>query len=192
MLCVQVSTLFEDASVALSCPLDPPTTQEEMAQSAHLMTLGLYRISTAKAPGTVSQSVAAPADHTPQPLQTDSSKKQSEMDGQVARCQLSCLLCPVTLASQQLLDIHIRSHQSSGGFSCIRCHWKVDSWEELEPHWRNHCKRKSRREEQKQDKKKKRKKKERRKRDTAALCVDTPSNLQQTGDSSGLNPMSSP
>lgn len=187
MLYVQVSTLFEDESVALSCPLDPPTTQEEMAQSAHLMTLGLYRISTAKPPGTVSQPVPAPADQTPQPSQPDSSRSQSDMDGQVARCQLSCLLCPVTLASQRLLDIHIRSHQPSGGFSCIRCRSKVDSWEELEPHWRNHCKRKHRREEQKQDKKKKKKKKERRKRDTTALCIDTSSNLQQTGNGSGLN-----
>lgn len=188
MLCVQVSTLFEDESVALSCPLDPPTSQEEMAQSAHLMTLGLYRISTAKAPGTVSQPAPSSGDHTPKPSQTDSSRKRSEMGGQVSCRQLSCLLCPVTLASQRLLDIHVRSHQPSGGFSCIRCRWKVDSWEELEPHWRNHCKRKSRREEQKQDKKKKRKKRERRKRDTAALFVDTSSNLQQTGDSSGLNP----
>lgn len=187
MLCSQVSTLFEDESVALSCPLDPPTTQEEMAQSAHLMTLGLYRISTAKTPGTVSQPVPTSADRTPQPSQPDSNRKQREKDGQAARCQLSCLLCPVTLASQRLLDIHVRSHQPSGGFSCIRCCWKVGSWEELEPHWRNHCKRKSRREEQKQDKKKKKKKKERRKRDTAALCVDTSSNPQQTGDSSGLN-----
>lgn len=181
----EVSTLFEDDSVALSCPLDPPTTQEEMAQSAHLMTLGLYRISTAKATGTVPRPVPAPADHTPQRSQPDSSRKQSETDGQTARCQLSCLLCPVTLASRRLLDIHVRSHQPSGGFSCIRCRWKVDSWEELEPHWRNHCRRRSRREEQKQEKKKKkRKKKERRRRDTSALCVTTSPNLQQTGDSS--------
>lgn len=191
MFCVQVSTLFEDESVALSCPLDPPTSQEEMAQSAHLMTLGLYRISTAKAPGTVSQAVPAPADHTPQPLPTDSRRKQRDIKRQGARCQLSCLLCSVTLASQRLLDIHVRSHQPSGGFSCIRCSWKVDSWEELEPHWRNHCKRKSRTEEQKQDKKK-RKNKERRKRETTALCVDTSSNLQQTGDSSGVNPKAWP
>lgn len=175
--------------MALSCPLDPPTTQEEMAQSAHLMTLGLYRISTAKATGTVPRPVPAPADHTPQRSQPDSSRKQSETDRRTARCQLSCLLCPVTLASRRLLDIHVRSHQPSGGFSCIRCRWKVDSWEELEPHWRNHCRRRSRREEQKQEKKKKkRKKKERRRRDTSALCVTTSPNLQQTGDSSGLNP----
>ncbi|XP_068565376.1 zinc finger protein 69 isoform X2 [Cebidichthys violaceus] len=56
---LQVSTLFEEessmfplkgASVDLSLPIDPPATQEEMAQSAHLMTLGLCRISAAKPP----------------------------------------------------------------------------------------------------------------------------------------------
>lgn len=174
--------------MALACPLNPSNTQEEMAQSAHLMTLGLYRISTAKSSGTVSQTVPVPADHTPQTIKTDSSRKQCEVERKVGRSQLSCLLCTAKLGSQRLLDIHVRSHQPSGGFSCIRCSWQVDSWEELEPHWRNHCKRKGRTEEQKQDKKKKKKKKEQRKMGTTALCVDTSSNFQQTGDGSGVNP----
>ncbi|XP_039670977.1 uncharacterized protein si:dkey-154p10.3 [Perca fluviatilis] len=53
----EVSTLFEEEAAIfplkgrsgdLSCPMDPPATQEQMAQSAHLMTLGLCRISAAK------------------------------------------------------------------------------------------------------------------------------------------------
>ncbi|XP_078101005.1 uncharacterized protein LOC144513699 isoform X1 [Sander vitreus] len=53
----EVTTLFEEEAAIfplkggsgdLSCPMDPPATQEQMAQSAHLMTLGLCRISAAK------------------------------------------------------------------------------------------------------------------------------------------------
>ncbi|XP_062284324.1 zinc finger protein 425 [Scomber scombrus] len=56
----EVSTLFEEessifplkgGSVDLSCPIDPPASQEEMAQSAHLMTLGLCRISACRPGG---------------------------------------------------------------------------------------------------------------------------------------------
>lgn len=178
----------------LSCPMDPPATQEEMAQSAHLMTLGLYRISTAKPPAApppvaATLPVQAVSDHSPQPSQPDS-VKQSDTDGQTPPCtrRLPCLLCPLTLPSRRLQDVHVRSHQASGGFSCVRCRWKADSWEELEPHWRNHSRRRSGREEQKQEKKKKKKEK---RREAAAgsgplsgpMCLKTlattPSNVRQ-------------
>ncbi|XP_051809870.1 zinc finger protein Xfin, partial [Acanthochromis polyacanthus] len=54
--------------------------------------------------------------------------------------RLSCLLCPLTLPSRRLLDVHVRSHRPAGGFSCICCRWTADSWEELQPHW-NICRR---------------------------------------------------
>lgn len=197
VFCLQVSTLFEEessifplkgGSVDLSCPIDPPTTQEEMAQSAHLMTLGLCRISAAKPPPSAppppsaSRPVHPSSDDYPRPPQPNS-LKQSEMDGRQMRTspsskrRLLCLLCPLTLPSRRLLDVHVRSHQAAGGFSCVRCSWKADSWEELQPHWRSHCRRRSKREEQKQEKKKKKKKK----RETAAalgpfsssVCVKT-------------------
>ncbi|XP_053294864.1 uncharacterized protein si:dkey-154p10.3 [Pleuronectes platessa] len=75
----EVSTLFEEeegeekegaesifhlqgGSVDLSCHITPPATKEEMAQSAHLMTLGLCRISAAKHPPPPS-----PTQHLPPP-----------------------------------------------------------------------------------------------------------------------------
>lgn len=153
--------------MALSCPIDPRTTQEEMAQSAHLMTLGLCRISATKPPPpppplppapSVSQPVHPPV-HNSRRLSQSESLKQSKRDGQQTRTspcgkrRLPCLLCPLTLPSRRLLDVHVRSHQASGGFSCVCCSWTAESWEELEPHWKSHC-RKRRREEQKQEKKK--------------------------------------
>ncbi|XP_033507204.1 uncharacterized protein LOC117272401 isoform X1 [Epinephelus lanceolatus] len=169
----EVSTLFEEESSIfplkggsgdLSCPIAPPATQEEMAQSAHLMTLGLCRKSAAKAPPpppappTSSRPIHAPLDNSAH-LSQPSNVKQSETDGQQTKTsscgkrRLSCLLCPLTLPSRRLLDVHIRSHRMASGFSCILCSWTVDSWEELEPHWRSHCSRR-RREEQRQKKKK--------------------------------------
>lgn len=152
LMFLQVSTLFEEeeessifplngAAVDLSCPSNPSTTQEEMAQSAHLMTLGLCRISSAK------PRPAPPADSSLLPQ-----RDESGTDGQIGvpprgRHRL-CLLCPLTLPSRRLLDVHIRSHQAGGGFGCICCSWTTDSWEELEPHWRGHCRRKRRRREE--------------------------------------------
>ncbi|XP_076600565.1 uncharacterized protein LOC143328933 [Chaetodon auriga] len=179
----EVSTLFEEESsifplkggpVDLSCPIDHPPTQEEMAQSAHLMTLGLCRISATKPPppppppppsASTSQPVHPPPDASPRPSQPNN-LKQSETAGRQTktspsvRRRLPCLLCPLTLTSRRLLDVHVRSHRVTGGFSCICCSWTADSWEELEPHWRSHCRRRrrGRRKEQKQEKKKKKKK----------------------------------
>ena len=76
------------------------------------------------------------------------------------RRRLPCLLCPLTLLSRRLLDVHVRSHRASGGFSCVRCGWTVESWEELEPHWRSCCSWKEQKEKKKKKKKKKRRKKE--------------------------------
>ncbi|XP_074505884.1 uncharacterized protein LOC141776321 [Sebastes fasciatus] len=183
----EVSTLFEEeeeeeeedsmfplkgASVDLSCPIDPPATQEEMAQSAHLMTLGLCRISAAKPPPapppppppppTSSRPLHPPPDDSP-PRSQPSGVKQSETDGRQTRRRLACLQCAEMLPSRRLLDVHIRSHRAAGGFSCTCCSWTAASWEELEPHWRSHDRRRRRRrrrrreEEQKQEKKKKKK-----------------------------------
>lgn len=128
--CLQVSTLFEeDASVfplkRASGDLSPPP-QEDVAQSAHLRTLGLCRISSAKAPpGAAAR--PAPAD----PRRTPPRKQR-----------LLCLLCPLELPSRRLLDVHVRSHRAAGGFGCVCCSWKADSWEQMEPHWRSHSRRK--------------------------------------------------
>ncbi|XP_014879877.1 zinc finger protein Xfin isoform X1 [Poecilia latipinna] len=132
----EVSTLFEESSMfplkgapmELSCPTTPPCTQEQTdqsAQSAHLMTLGLCRISSVKPP---------PADGR------DQRAGEAPPPG-----RLPCPLCPLTLPSERLLDVHVRSHRAAGGFGCSRCGRTADSWEVLEPHFRRRCRRGRRR-----------------------------------------------
>nr|XP_054599951.1 gastrula zinc finger protein XlCGF57.1 isoform X1 [Nothobranchius furzeri]XP_054599954.1 gastrula zinc finger protein XlCGF57.1 isoform X1 [Nothobranchius furzeri] len=152
----EVSTLFEEeeessilplkgGSVDLSCPINPPSTQEEMEQSAHLMTLGLCRISAVKPSGPLP---------SVEPLLPQLSRTGGQTVTQPPdRHSLLCLLCPLTLPSKRLLDVHVRSHRPAGGFGCPRCRWTADSWEELEHHWRSHSrsgKRRRRREGQEQ------------------------------------------
>ncbi|KAM4521321.1 uncharacterized protein V3H82_016068 isoform 2-T3 [Fundulus diaphanus] len=139
----EVSTLFEEEESSVfplkasavdmsSCPISAPSTQEDMDQSAHLMTLGLCRISTVKPP---------PAT----PPGASCQKRRRTEAPPPGRRRLPCLLCPATLPSRRLLDVHVRSHRAGGGFSCIRCSWTADSWEALEPHWRSRCSRGKRR-----------------------------------------------
>uniref|UniRef100_A0A1A7YGM7 Si:dkey-154p10.3 n=1 Tax=Iconisemion striatum TaxID=60296 RepID=A0A1A7YGM7_9TELE len=138
----EVSTLFEEeeessilplkgGAVDLSCPINHPSTQEEMEQSAHLMTLGLCRISAVKS-------------SVPLPPQLSRSDRQTEAPPP-DRQRLLCLLCPLILPSKRLLDVHVQSHQPAGGFGCPRCRWTADSWEELEHHWRSHSRSRKRR-----------------------------------------------
>ncbi|XP_043990803.1 zinc finger protein 574 isoform X2 [Gambusia affinis] len=132
----EVSTLFEESSmfplkgapVELSCPATPPSTQEQTdqsAQSAHLMTLGLCRISSVRPP---------PADG-----------RDQRVGEAPPPSRLPCPLCPLTLLSERLLDVHVRSHRAGGGFGCSRCGRTADSWEVLEPHCRRRCRRGRRR-----------------------------------------------
>lgn len=166
-MCLQVSTLFEEeeeessifplktASVDLSCPIDPPSTQEEMAQSAHLKTLGLCRISTPKPPPPAPPSLS-PLVQQPPPPDADDLSNLPQSDDQreggtdvrqipsSRRRRLPCLLCPLMLPTRRLLDVHISSHRVPSGFRCVCCSWTSESWEELELHWRSHCGRKRR------------------------------------------------
>ncbi|XP_028986985.1 gastrula zinc finger protein XlCGF57.1 isoform X2 [Betta splendens] len=154
----EVSTLFDEeeessvfrlkgASLDLSSPIDAPATQEELAQSAHLMSLGLCRISASKPPLPPGTGSFPHFQCPPPPDGSPCSKhlkklKQSRTDS--SRRKLSCLLCPLTLTSKRLLDVHIQSHCATGGFSCVCCTWTTNSWEELEPHWRSHSRRRRR------------------------------------------------
>lgn len=126
----------------------PPPSPEDVAQSAHLRTLGLCRISSAKAsPGSSSRPPVQPP--------PDGSVKRSGRTP-ARKPRLLCFLCPLELPSRRLLDVHVRSHQAAGGFSCQCCSWRADSWEEMQPHWRSHWRRKEHKDEEKKRKRKRR------------------------------------
>ncbi|XP_012780513.2 uncharacterized protein si:dkey-154p10.3 isoform X4 [Maylandia zebra] len=155
----EVTTLFEeeeqeeDSSIftlkgsTLSSLADTPASQEELAQSAHLMTLGLCRISAVRAPPLPSSS---PSTQLTQPHDSSANNK-----AKAPPPSLLCLLCPLKLPSRRLLDIHVRSHRASGGFGCVRCNWMADSWEEVEHHWRSRCSQRRKRRREREEKKKK-------------------------------------
>ncbi|KAL0966897.1 hypothetical protein UPYG_G00301530 [Umbra pygmaea] len=179
----EVSTLFEEerhgiadeeesvfqldaaSSVNLSCPMgsiggrEPEGKDEEMAQSAHLMTLGLCRISTAKkglsgraatcVPSTVPGQEGMESDSSlddkmddkmPQPLGQRPARTHSPKQ----QWSLSCNLCRATLASRRLLEVHLACHDGARGFKCLQCGWTSAGWGEMELHWRAHGRRQRR------------------------------------------------
>lgn len=141
------SSIFTLKGGSLSSLADTPASQEELAQSAHLMTLGLCRISAVRAPPLPSSS---PSTQLTQPHDSSANDKMKAPPP-----SLLCLLCPLTLPSRRLLDVHVRSHRASGGFGCVRCNWMADSWEEVEHHWRSHCGQRRKRRREREEKKKK-------------------------------------
>ncbi|KAM4605634.1 uncharacterized protein ACJ7VT_017835 isoform 2-T2 [Polymixia lowei] len=144
-----------------SCPMPTKENQdEEMAQSAHLMTLGLCRISTTRGPPASAQTPnprlqegsdtslddtgAQPALFEPLSLKecrTPSSQQRAAPRKQT----LLCLMCPTSLPSKQLLEVHVRSHQGEDGFCCPRCRWRAESWQEMELHWKTHWRKRRKR-----------------------------------------------
>ncbi|XP_027024804.2 zinc finger protein ZFP2 isoform X1 [Tachysurus fulvidraco] len=159
----EVSTLFdedrhsdeenvfqlEDSSHGLQGPLSADITcadDEEMAQSAHLMTLGLCRISSAKCPSqpvplsvpSGGQDVLETSLEDKQPLLTTSeTQKQAEEE-----MGLSCVFCQAVLANHSLLEVHLKCHDGEQGFKCPRCGWAAGDWADMECHWKSHARRK--------------------------------------------------
>ncbi|XP_073730469.1 uncharacterized protein [Misgurnus anguillicaudatus] len=142
---------LEDASTGLNGEIDTDVQDEEMAQSAHLMTLGLCRISSTKCPPQSATSVKR-LSHTPgeqdagnnimddrQPLLSASElQKMSGEDG-----GLACILCQTVTSSRGMLEVHLKCHSGDQGFRCPRCDWESEDWLDMEQHWRGHEKRKN-------------------------------------------------
>ncbi|TSK82151.1 Zinc finger protein Xfin [Bagarius yarrelli] len=158
----EVSTLFDedrhseeenvfqlnDSSHGLPCPLSAEITcaeDEEMAQSAHLMTLGLCRISSAKCPSqpaTLSvppgQDVSETSLEDKQPFLT-TSEIQTQAEEEMG---LSCVFCQAVLANHELLEVHLKCHDGEQGFKCPRCGRAAADWADMECHWKSHARRK--------------------------------------------------
>ncbi|XP_060778821.1 zinc finger protein Xfin isoform X1 [Neoarius graeffei] len=156
----EVSTLFdedrhseeenvfhlEDSSHGLQGPLSAEITcaeDEEMAQSAHLMTLGLCRISSAKCssqPAALSvppggQDVPETSLEDKQPLLT-TSEIQKQVEEEMG---LSCVFCQAVLANHSLLEVHLKCHDGQQGFKCPHCGRAAADWADMECHWRSHA-----------------------------------------------------
>lgn len=131
---------------ALSCRMDSDTDDEEMAQSAHLMTLGLCRISSNKVHQQPSAPDCKPAsgtrdtgdflDEKQTTLSIPDTLQQIEEDG-----GLCCVLCQVVVPNRSLLDVHLKCHNGPHEFICPRCGVEAQEWADMERHWRGHSKR---------------------------------------------------
>ncbi|XP_016301021.1 zinc finger protein Xfin-like isoform X2 [Sinocyclocheilus anshuiensis] len=135
---------LEDANTGLAVPLnsgmDTEIQDEEMAQSAHLMTLGLCRISSTKCQpqsATLAKSLSHPegeqdAGHANMDAEM---QKPSEEDG-----GLACILCQIVVSSRSMIEVHLKCHSGDQGFRCPRCGWESEDWVDMEQHWRGHGK----------------------------------------------------
>lgn len=152
-----------NGSVSLSCPMgsvvdNPENQAEEMAQSAHLMTLGLCRISTAKAPPTQAGTLDSRLPSTPVGQEGSDTSLDEKSTRQSLRAllpapkqrksaserALSCVLCRAALPSRHLLEVHLKCHNVDRGFKCPQCGWMTGRWGEMELHWRGHGKKRRR------------------------------------------------
>lgn len=137
---------LEDANTNLAVPLnsgmDTEIQDEEMAQSAHLMTLGLCRISSTKCQPQSATSAKSLSHSEGEQDAGDANmdaemQKPSEEDG-----GLACILCQTLVSSRSMLEVHLKCHSGDQGFRCSRCGWESEDWDEMEQHWRGHGKRK--------------------------------------------------
>lgn len=134
---------LEDASTDLTVPLnsgmDTEVQDEEMAQSAHLMTLGLCRISSTKGqPSSATSAKSLPeGEQDAGDASMDAVMQKTEEDG-----GLACILCQTVASSRVMLDVHLKCHSGEQGFRCPRCGWESEEWADMEHHWRVHGKRK--------------------------------------------------
>ncbi|XP_072459803.1 uncharacterized protein [Notamacropus eugenii] len=158
-----VNTLFEEESgqfhleepcSVVSDPLSyspdlsesKKSKEDEEAQSEHLMSLGLCRISSMKSLG-MEKKVAKldtkqemgrsrkrdtnDKSNSSQPLKDIYSIKSGE-EGYL------CASCDQQFTSKDALEIHDRCHNGSQGFRCFYCNFNVTEWNLMEKHLKSH------------------------------------------------------
>ncbi|XP_026868614.2 zinc finger protein 236 isoform X2 [Electrophorus electricus] len=136
---------LEDPEDGLSGPLSARVAEDQdevTAQSAHLMTLGLCRISSAKCPPLpgAGQDMSDAVDDKQPLLTVAEMQKLPEDEGGGG---LSCVLCRAEMPNQGLLDVHLKCHNGALSFRCPRCDWASAEWVDMERHWRAHGRKRS-------------------------------------------------
>lgn len=163
----EVSTLFEaesgpfhlDApssveSMQLPCPGESPKTKEhkdeEEAQSEHLMSLGLCRISSMKAQSLGGSTTKHKADadqnchKKPRKIKAKDfrgSQPLSNNDGSsvhINKKRYICSLCSLESSSKIHHEIHFKCHDAVDRFKCYFCGCCMTEWKEMEKHVDNH------------------------------------------------------
>ncbi|XP_076829037.1 uncharacterized protein LOC143475167 [Brachyhypopomus gauderio] len=139
---------LEDPGDGLPGPLSATVTpdtedQDEVtAQSAHLMTLGLCRISSAKCP---LQSAAVP--EAGQDASDNVDEKQDLLPAaevlKQSEDELLCGLCRAAMPNQGVLEVHLKCHDAVQGFRCPHCGWAASQWPDMARHWRTHGRKRS-------------------------------------------------
>ncbi|RXM99219.1 Zinc finger protein 26 [Acipenser ruthenus] len=162
----EVSTLFEEessqfrledptsiASGSLSCPTGSTGEDQgdKMAQSAHLMSLGLCRISSIKTQSLISEpsrtvqqadegSKGCPKKKRLTAIHPGPHKGSDDRGGGVRGRTFSCRLCNLYLPSKPLLEVHMKCHDGEQGFKCMHCGSFTAEWTWMETHLQDHSK----------------------------------------------------
>ncbi|XP_039609261.1 zinc finger protein 2 [Polypterus senegalus] len=161
----EVSTLFEEESNqfhledtgsvesgTLSCPMSSTCEDQddEMAQSAHLMSLGLCRISSIKTQHligegnkSVRQTKESPENHLSEKQIKDGQFiSQVTCDGskEGKDTNFPCSLCNLHFPCKTLLELHVKCHEGEQNFKCLHCSFFSTDWAALEKHLKEHSK----------------------------------------------------
>ncbi|XP_028909835.1 zinc finger and BTB domain-containing protein 17-like isoform X2 [Ornithorhynchus anatinus] len=164
----QADPLFEEDAgkfqLVESCPVasDPSpfsegladsaeSKEDEEAQSEHLMSLGLCRISRVKSqasgvglkgPGLGSRQEAGKG---LKPSRADGSASAQPLKdiypfkgGEERRLLHLCSSCDCEFKSKAALKIHVKCHNRDRGFNCVHCNCYVTEWNLMEKHLQTH------------------------------------------------------
>ncbi|XP_069769591.1 oocyte zinc finger protein XlCOF6 isoform X2 [Narcine bancroftii] len=158
----EVSTLFEGepesfhldgtqpvASERQSSPGVPGICEDdEEAQSEHLMSLGLCRISNSNKVHTLNVGNHFPNASSNRVIRKKLRKKKrsenrcfSEAGGPETEMQnqyYSCNLCKLDLKSKDTYNIHMTCHDGVASFKCIHCNSCTTEWKMMQKHLKSH------------------------------------------------------
>ncbi|XP_040209581.1 oocyte zinc finger protein XlCOF6-like isoform X1 [Rana temporaria] len=158
----EVNSLFEgeqsDFQLDESVPSDsvPPSSSanspkikdEDDAQCEHLLSLGLYRISSLRpipssAEVKVSKSSTADECVRIESGHTKEADLPSQIGGQVSEDEAKkpnyvCCSCQLQLETKDTYKIHMQCHKPGGGFKCVHCGCLLTEWSLMDKHIQSH------------------------------------------------------
>ncbi|XP_072267872.1 uncharacterized protein [Pyxicephalus adspersus] len=126
----------------------PKSKDEDDAQCEHLLSLGLYRISSirpipttieAKLPksstaGECVRTESRPAKEANPPSQTSGQNSEDR----AKKPNYVCSTCQLQLETKDTYKIHMQCHKPSNGFKCVYCGCLMTEWSQMDKHIKDH------------------------------------------------------
>ncbi|XP_075069104.1 uncharacterized protein LOC142158756 [Mixophyes fleayi] len=141
-------TVPDDSIPPVTTADSPRSKAEDDAQCEHLLSLGLYRISSVRQIPTATDAKLPKSSVVQETERTESRHAKVNNMPSLSVDQLkktdgkkqsyTCASCQLEFETKDTYKIHVQCHKHGGGFTCLYCDCSMSEWTPMEKHINSH------------------------------------------------------